>query len=162
MSLHCRCIPRRPGLSSSDALRRSAVSDAGLASRRPSTSASPSSAARAVRVNSKFNGEPGDCGEREVTRVATATQLEPFNSWHHPDVSGCPSHRLGRCRQGVHAAPRKRGNRFRRSGAWWQPFPPARVRRRVQGRTAWSGDLTASRPQYIRTQQYYAPHRRML
>jgi hypothetical protein len=50
---------------SSDALRRNAASDAGLASRRPSTSsASPSSAARAARANSKFNGKPGGtaCG----------------------------------------------------------------------------------------------------
>src|SRR5262249_9328363 len=63
-------------------------------------------------------------------------------------LSGSPSHRPSRGRPGVHA-PRKCGNRFRRPGARWQRFPPARVRRR-EGRTAWSGDLTANRPQMLR------------
>src|SRR6516164_8503726 len=56
LSLHLR----RPGSSSSDALRRNAASGAGSANRRPSTSwASPSSAAKPTPANSRSNGRAG-------------------------------------------------------------------------------------------------------
>src|SRR5215510_5388734 len=59
-SLRCRFILRRPGSSSSDALRRNAASGAGSANRRPSTSwASPSSAAKPTPANSRSNGRAG-------------------------------------------------------------------------------------------------------
>jgi len=59
-SLRCRFTLRRPGSSSSDALRQETARSEGSASRRPSTSwASPSSAANPAGANSCSNGRPG-------------------------------------------------------------------------------------------------------
>jgi group II intron reverse transcriptase/maturase len=62
----CRFTPRRPGSSSSDALRQETARSEGSANRRPSTFwASPSSAANPARVSSSSNGRPGEtaCGQ---------------------------------------------------------------------------------------------------
>src|SRR5215470_13305997 len=84
-SLRCRCIPRRPGSSSSDGLRRNAASVAGSASRKPSTSlASPSRAARLDRANSRSNGTPGgiacerSCGRSRGSCAGACTSRSPI------------------------------------------------------------------------------------
>jgi retron-type reverse transcriptase len=61
--------PEKLGSSSSDALRKNAASEAGSASRRPSTSwASPSSAERPDRANSRSNGRAGGTACRRSSR----------------------------------------------------------------------------------------------